>query len=392
MKKLIAIAVVFALVMGGVFAETSVGGFTVGKITLGQGETGTDSKASGGASVRLQLSGQNEEGTFGGQFRVDGDAWLGASRVFTVKDGDDTVGTFTQNWSGLKDLRSNVWWKPIDILKIQLGPGLDGSFGVGDANTGWGFYAGVNDLDIWNYSGFNGDGFGGTGTNGTGLLLSVYPISGLDVNMFLPFNGTKDVLDVYKKFYAEVVYKIDNIGTVKAGFQSNTFDLGNPARIGVSFDLSALNAMGLSLAFKLHTGFPTADDDAATTRTEWLYMNLGVGYTAGDFNVKLRFKGQFLGKTTIGDAEPVKDDAMIGFGLFPNYKVGNLFVGVGFDVRVDQISDDETKDPRIIWHTSPFVQYSVGPGKFQMGLNVGTTSGAKDKLRWEIPLRIGFNF
>jgi len=37
MKKLIAIAVVFALVMGGVFAETTVSGSASGKVLLGQG-------------------------------------------------------------------------------------------------------------------------------------------------------------------------------------------------------------------------------------------------------------------------------------------------------------------------------------------------------------------
>jgi len=375
MKKLIAIAVVFALVMGGVFAETSVSGFAVGKITLAKGETGKDSKASGVASSRIKLSGKNEEGTFGGEFRFDS---------------GDTM--WTEATAFLQTGRSNVWWKPIDMIKIQLGAGLDGSFGVGHANTGWGFYAGVNDLDIWNYaSRFNGQEFGQH--TGPGLYLSVYPISGLELNFVLPFSAEKDVLEVYKRFYAEVSYKIDNIGTVKAGYKSATYEYTDPGKIGVSFDLSALNAMGLSLAFKLHTGFPTADLDADKKRSEPLYMNFGAGFTAGDFNVKLRFLGEFLGKTTTGDAEPVKDLSMIGFGLFPNYKIGSLFVGVGFDVNINKISSVEgAADPVLTWHTSPFVQYQVGPGKFQAGLNVGTKTGDSGILQWDIPLRIGFDF
>jgi len=421
MKKLIAIAVVFALVMGGVFAETSVGGSTDIKVVLGKGETGKDSQTAGGANVRLQLTGQNEEGTFGAQFRFDSSImWSGTTPINNV--------------------RSKVWWKPIDMLKIQLGSDLDGSFGIGDVNTGWGFYGNYADWGMWKpQRGGDGETFPAYRT-GSGLFLSVTPITNLSVNMIIPYrNWDLLVMDVYQKIYGEVVYKIDNIGTVKAGYQSDTgalgtapisqsaldayalaqtqYDLGlisaepkaptaafldNPHKLGISFDMGdLLKPMGMSLAFKLHTGLPTANTQQNLSRTQPLYMNLGAGFSAGDFNVKFRFFGQFLGKTTNTATDVVtKDAAFIQLGLFPYYTVsGNLAVGMGFDVRVNDIGEKpngDKLDTIIRWHTSPFVQYKVGAGKFQVGLNVGTNNDAakpaESVLAWEIPIRMDYNF
>jgi len=427
MKKLIAIAVVFALVMGGVFAETSVSGSANAKVVLGKGETGAKNQTSGGGGVQLKITGQNEEGTFGAQFRFNSDL----------------------NWSGttpIKEVRSTVWWKPIDMLEVRLGSELDGSFGIKDANTGWGFYGNYADWGMWKpQEGGDGSGFGGR--NGTGLFLSVKPITNLSVNLVVPFrNWDVAVLDVYQQIYAEVTYKIDNIGLVRAGYQSDKGALGmgfdtaevdkkyneamdkayaeflktgdytpvvkgtptetiltenTPHKLGLSFDMGdLLKDMGLALAFKLDTGLPTANPDQKLSRTQPLYVNLGAGFTAADFNVKFRFFGQFLGKTTHTDTDVVlKDPAFIQLGLFPYYTVGQLTVGMGFDVRVANIGEDvngDKLDTVIRWHTSPFVQYKVGPGKFQVGLNVGTNAAkpkpTQDVLAWEIPIRMDFNF
>ena len=400
MKKLIAIAVVFALVMGGVFAEINVGGSAWGKVYLGQGITGDKTTVDSGSGFQLKASGQNDDGTFGGEFGFEGDTWL---------SGGNTGGNIHHN-------RSNVWWKPLDLLKIQLGSGLDGSFGLGDANTGWGFYKDMNDMGLWEWDGgwdvpgkwdfdggFNGTSFGGS-TN-MGLYLSVNPFSGLEVNMIFPFLNGKDQTpeDVYKLLYAEVGYNIDGIGKVKAGFKSNYFDYeqtGNniasrPGRVGIAFDLSALQAMGLDMAVKLHTGIPTANVDWGVTDTFPLNVAFGVGFTAGDFNTKLRFNGEFLGKRKYEDpaVDDDKRDAFLQFGIYPNYTVGNLFVGVGFDLRVENINDDPDRDSTIRWHASPHIKYSVGSGSFRAGLNVGVRDLAdKDKLRWEVPIHIGIGF
>ena len=427
MKKLIAIAVVFALVMGGVFAEVGVGGYARGGVVLGQGQTGTDaisSRANG--SIRLQVSGTNEEGTFGGNYRIEGSNW------------DGNVAS-TRAW---------VWWKPIDLFKIQLGSSGDSTFGIGDANTGWGFYGNIMTLNVWSASydgtgfgnsvGFQGNGFGDRA--GMGIYLSVYPISNLELNFILPYEWTKDLVDVAERFYAEVVYKIPDIGTVKAGYQMNSGALGatpisqsakndyalaqaqydllkdvnpdlkaptaptagfvnNPAGIGVSFDLSALSGMGLSLAFKLHTGFPTTNEDQNLKQTQPLDLAVGAGFTAGDFNVKFRFFGQFLGTKmtfTTGDVLE-KKPATIGFGLNPNYKAsGNLFVGVGFDAKIwnigENVATGEKLENKVAWHVSPYVRYTVGPGVFKMGLNVGAPTGLEKSITWGIPLHMTYGF
>jgi len=369
-----------------VFAETSVGGYTRGTIIVGQGKTGDDGSTTWAeAQARVQLTGQNEEGTFGAQFRFGGsNPW---------KPGATAI---------LQDGRSRVWWKPIDILTIQLGSGLDGSFGIGEANTGWGFYGGDADWGMWKAG---GDGFGFGGRTGMGLYLSVKPISNLDFNMILPFgqNGgetqTKDVEEVYKKFYAEVAYKLDNVGTVKAGFQSDTFEYDHPAGIGISFDMGdLLKASGLGLAFQVNTKMPSASEDLNRKKTYPLKADLGASFTAGDFQVKFRVFGQFFGQETNTATDvSTPEKQLLQVGLYPNFKVsGNLLVGIGFDVRYYDFGKDAAGDPltdtKIKWHTSPVVQFASGPGKFQVGLNVGNDSGKEGILEWGIPIMLNYNF
>ena len=380
MKKLIAIAVVFALVMGGVFAETSVSGSANGKLVLGQGKTGEDSTVDAGGSMKLKISGKNEEGNFGGEFLFNAD----------------------NRAASLKDPKSNVWWKPIDMLKIQIGSDEWGSFGIDNGGTG--IYGNMDDLDIWQSIGAGKD-FGSI--TGKGLFLSVTPISGLEFDVAIPFfnvNGAgftaaywPAAKEVYKRFQARLVYNINNIGKVQAAYRSASYELGDPGKIGVDFDLSALSGMGLALAFQLNTYFPTGDADLATTESWPLNLLFSFGFTAGDFNVKFRFTGEFLGKTTVNDVVTNETTATVRFGLFPNFKVSDaLFVGVGFDVQVNNIGEDlvtgDKLKTNILWHASPHLRYTVGPGLFQAGLNVGSKTGAEGILEWQIPIRIAYSF
>ena len=410
MKKLIAIAVVFALVMGGVFAEANVGGGVWGKILLGQGMTGESPVADGAAGMDLNLSGQNDDGTFGGRLGFAADS---------VWHGKDLLG---KDGTNIKDVTSRIWWKPIDMIQIQFGSNSYGAdFGIGDANTGWGFYQGFNDLNVWNSDwdppdawkfhdlglGFQGNGLGSG--DGMGFYLSVYPISGLEFDLKIPFWGEQPVMDIYKKFYAQVSYDIPNIGKVQAAYKSNTLGLGyaadgfvdNPATIGLSFALSALQSAGLDLGFKLSTNLPMANLDQDLSKTYPLDLAVGAGFTTGDFNIKFRFAGNFLGKFTTDVSDPSnvfvdKTPAYIIFGLYPNYKVGDLFVGVGFDMRVNNIGEDsrtgERRETRVLWHAAPHVGYNVGGGKLQAGLNVGAPNGEQDVIRWAIPVRMAYSF
>ena len=394
MKKLIAIAVVFALVMGGVFAETSISGSASGRLALGTGMTGEQSKVTGSGDLFVKFTGENEDGTFGGELMFGGD-----------------------NWSNpVKDAKSNVWWKPIDMLKVQIGSAQWGTFGIGDAKTGWNVTESLQDLNLWIYDyngtnyygnsvGFAGNGFGGY--DGIGLFLSVYPISGLEFNMAFPFKYQDDPMAVYKQFYAEVGYNIDGIGKIMAGFQSDYFDLDGTVTnaksrhggMGVSFDLSALQGKGLDLAFKLHTGLPTVNDDLSLKRSEPLNMAIGGGFATGDFKLRFRFAGEFLGKTTnTVDDSFIKDPANIRFGLCPLYNIsGDLLIGVSFDVRINGLGEMFPENPyttEVYWHTSPAIQYSVGPGKFRAGVNVGAPSSpmSTGKIQWEIPIQLGYSF
>jgi len=125
MKKLIAIAVVFALAVGAVFAvdlSADVDAFVKvfeGKSKLDAPWDPTDStkvKASGGFdAVRLSGSGELADGKFGGHIRIN--AAGGASGL------------------GL------AWWKPIDQFKLSIGQSnAKGGMGWGkEGNSGWGF-------------------------------------------------------------------------------------------------------------------------------------------------------------------------------------------------------------------------------------------------------------
>ena len=131
-------------------------------------------------------------------------------------------------------------------------------------------------------------------------------------------------------------------------------------------------------------------------------MAFGAAFTAGDFNVKLRFSGLFLGKTTNHTTNIVTEKlpGVIGFGLYPNYKVsGNLHVGVGFDVMVHGLgtpADGDWGGPEfqsvVRWHASPVVRYTVGGGEFLVGMNIGAPDGKQQSLKWEVPIRMGYSF
>jgi len=401
MKKLIAIAVVFALVMGGVFAEISVGGGVSANIILGQGLTGDDkpSTADGWAGLGINVSGQNEDGTFGGNFG------FGANSVWHGTDLgiEDAAGNDVNNGTIITDTAARIWWKPIEQVQIQFGSGSYWAYPqIGDAGTGWGFYAGFNDLNVWSIA----DGYGLDSGDGMGFYLTVTPISGLDIDLKIPFWGEDKALTVYQRFYAQVGYNINNIGTVKAAYKSNTGALAfrglndkgeedwldDHAQIGLSFALSAIPSV--NLGFALITGIPTSNEDQNLLRTYPLNLSVGAGFNAADFNVKLRFAGEFFGKTTNTETDDVvKNNAAIKFGVYPGYTVGSLFVGLGVDVKVEGISSEEdAPDAKVSWHVAPHIKYSVGSGYLMAGLNVGAPEAQKDALKWSIPLRMGFDF
>jgi len=400
MKKLIAIAVVFALVMGGVFAETTVSGGASGKVTLGKGETGVDSWTAGEGGLSVKISGKNEEGNFGGELsfgaNVNANSW-GSTDFTKLKNGDLNAAPALN----FKEIRSNVWWQPLDLLKVRIN---GGNFNLGRGGTGIFF----GDIQLWQLS--EGPEF--NGGDGLGLYLSVFPIKNLQFDVSFPFGrningetiGVREPKQVYLKFFSMLTYKIDNIGTVKAAFKSNTFEYGNPASVGLAFDLSAIQ--NVTVGFEAHTSLPTADPDNSLVKTSQLNANLSAGFTADDFNVTLGFYGKFLGKTVNSDTGDLleKTPAEFAVGVHPNYKFGGIKVGLGFEVRIKNIGMKDVEvgsfagtDYTVQWQASPQLQYTVGKGTLRTGVAIGNPDpvvGAPqaNQIRWQIPFKLGFAF
>jgi hypothetical protein len=219
--------VIFALVAGAAFAEINVGGAVFGRwdVLQGtsqkdiydapnpgtpgwQGDTALNSRgmSGGGAMTRLRLdaSGESDDGTFGGYFRYDG--------------GNDG------GWSGSPF--GNAWWKPIDQFKLLVGSaGYDG-FWNKDGVARWGFYRDAGDvfgnIEGWAYGGAFYDGFT------KGALLTITPLEALEINVGIPFFDGGRAEGIFKKTEAQVGYSIDGIGdfavTYRGGYAGDSRD------------------------------------------------------------------------------------------------------------------------------------------------------------------------
>ena len=210
MKKLIAISVVFALVAGTAFAEINVGGAVFGKVNAVEGTSEKkfipDSDGKGGSlesqnvrasgsltRVRLEGSGQSDDGTFGGYIRLEEGSFDG-----------------------------NAWWQPIDLIKFQIGGNGGDGFFAADGFMRWGWYRDMGDvLNIhdWSYGnhwGGNRSGgafYGGfAGVTAGGAILTITPLEALAINIGIPFFEGGRAESVFKQTNAQVAYTIGGIG------------------------------------------------------------------------------------------------------------------------------------------------------------------------------------
>jgi hypothetical protein len=186
MKKLIAIAVVFALIAGTAFADTSISGSLDIRFWAIEGnDTGRHPSQPGEgdgfnpttrgeiSAAYLQFSGQNESQTVGAVWRLRAHDVM--KRAANDEDGRERP-LFH---------RTFIWWKPIPQLRVFLGMDADGMYSTGDDIFDWAFHQGpeaflaVHDWDLWRYV-FPGhwDGFG--------LSFNIYPLQGLNINLTIP--------------------------------------------------------------------------------------------------------------------------------------------------------------------------------------------------------------
>jgi hypothetical protein len=406
MKKLIVIAVVFALVAGVAFAETRVSGTIDTRIKLLDGSNADGDNAKiGGEGVAdgyVQLSGQDDDAKIGGLVRVRA---------------NEAEGNFH---------RAFVWWKPVPQLQVFLGHDLDGKF-VTDPLTAWGFHQGGesfverHDWDFWRmvFPG-NWDGFG--------LAFSVYPVSGVDINLVVPTglpewypggaNAGKDLSweEFLDSLRLQSEIGIPDIGKVFIswiGGRANLIDSDaaegvlDYGQIGLSFLLTAVDGLQLQAGFSTYLmnadnlgKFPSGDDQAAP-----LAIGLAAHYASGDFGVKFRSAfvlNAYAATQTTADSwkyrahnqwYPYEQGTLVTFNVMPWYNLGILtgYLDIGADIAAPEGADDS---PVYFW-LNPYIRKSIGPGAIRAGIMVGIDAPNPDVdavITFRVPIQFTFSF
>jgi len=440
MKKLLVLSVIFALVAGSVFAA-DVSGAVIGTFTLLEGNTGKwmtedgenplldgDNKpvesptsrpittSSGMDRVRIEASGENEDGTFGGWARIEGLHWNG------------------DYFSGY------AWWKPFDALLVRLGTnGGDGFWGK-DGVTRWMFYQTVTDTGVsfggdnsWGNSiygigaDFNGAFFGGLGANA--LMLEIKPIDILGINIGIPFGGGK-VADEYKNINIQLDLNLDfgnialtfvgNQGKLDVEFDDETYDVdvkASGAKIYAYFGMPLNEQMSIDVGL----GYTLAVKGEKDTELDGMTYNAPIAVGAGfkfasdSFGLKARVTALLAGKLAPKEGDAIADPMKVLFDVIPFFPIGDkatLFVsaGIGFKAEDNKIDPADGKVKAVTdssvfgWHLNPFIQIGEewGP-KFLAGIKLWSgaakdESGFKDDkpgstfVNWAIPIAVNVSF
>jgi len=440
MKKIVAILAMIAFVGGAAFAEISVSGAVIGTFNLLEGKSGkwvpdskdptkfNDADVNTSAEmnrIRLEASGSNEEGTFGGWFRHDG-------------------GPF-----------GYAWWKPIEQLQVRIGSnGYDG-FNSKDGVTRWMFYQTPTDTGVtfggdnaWggsiyglgvNFGGAFFDGYGGTNS----LMIEIKPIEVFGINLAVPFaNGKID--DAYKNIIIQLDFNLafGNIALTFVGNQgkfgysedfekflktdTDDFDaeelleyyaemaeyMANPSSVYDSSGSKIYAYFGMpindQISFDLGVGYTLPVSGEKDSPFEGMTYNAPIGIGAGfkfasdSFGLKARV-GAFLG----GNYTPDKGDAVevplkLLFDIMPFFPIGDnatLFIAAGIGMQEAKTADKHGSKADAVfgWHFNPFIQIGEewGP-KFLAGIKV-SSNGDKDRkdatyINWAIPIAINVGF
>ncbi|MDR0302293.1 MAG: hypothetical protein LBI04_08300 [Treponema sp.] len=396
MKKLIAISVMIALIAGAVFAETSVAGAIESRLNVYEGVFGDHGPGYDGGFPKpttagsfgtawIALSGNNDDGTLGGMFRLRG---------------QDIVE------SDFRWHRVFVWWKPIPQMRVFLGQDADGMFETGQL-TSWAFHQGsesfltVHNWDYWrNIFPGNWDTFG--------AALSFYLVPGLDLNLVIPTGQPTGWprhhnAAVTRKSELETIYpgslqltagyNIADVGKVAfawigsgENYFADSFEVGKLGKIALSFYSGAL-VDGLQFQVGGSTDLWKGADDLAP-----ISVGAAVHFGMGDFGVKFR-AGCDLDMTDAGGM-------FITANVMPTYvtPVGKVCLDIGGSFN--KANSDADMDYGF-W-VNPYLKTGLSGGYFQVGImflnNINGGQGGNidvkvdDKPRVYLPIVMGFNF
>jgi hypothetical protein len=364
MKKIIAISVMFVLIAGAAFADTSLGGNMRITANLASQSPAQDDAVAGDVHVfDSNLSANWSGDNAGGMMRF---------HAF----GSDSGVVSKIDWT--PDFFGFVWWKPIDEFRLQIGKNADGDWGHNQI-TGWGYNAEAqNGAAVDQYRGIGGNAVVARtaawwgGFNSMGITLSFFPAQGVDINIGVPMASQRDASVTYSNSKINVKADIPDIGTVRVAADLNKAnkDADLLLKGHLAFYLSAIENIGLEVGF----GFIQDNKDDN-------HMEFGLGFrtTADDFGLKARVGFVMKDKD--------KGGSQLGIGVLPSYNVGSFkfFFNAGFGMNLDKEEAPGKQD----WFVNPYIQVPTSAGSFYAGIKLvdeGKT-GNDEGISWAIPIQ-----
>jgi len=379
---------------------------------------------------RINATGETGDGAFGGFVRFDtrlsGDFWSGFSYPSTWEEAADKWVNIHSAGAISTNFRVRGWWKPIPQFQLTLG-----NIDQGAVNyiVGWGYFA--NDMEDYVASWLNPTAGGGSGwygmtrgtnmfyvgpDNGTGLGMVIKPMSGLTFNVYAPVTTSGTVAQVYSKSHIQGIYDIGGIGSMSIAFTGGEGvptgsdgkkveytaapDNFDPAALYASFNLTAIEKLGLNFGLKYTLPVSAEYGDAKTeySRSYPMGVALGAQYGVNDLlTVKARLATTLAGSTKDDDAT-TDDPFNLGFDIMPvlDLKVCKVLVNMGI-LYTDGYKQGGTDiDSTFQWNFNPIVTKSVGSGTFYTGLQLysDSTKNAEedDIITWGIPVGFSISF
>jgi len=417
MKKLIAVAVALTLVVSGAFAVEFTGQIHSG-VTLIQGDHVDDDYdlTAGGhvGRLRLQATGQNEDGTFG--------AWI-RSNVPAAGGGWTVTG--------------HAWWRPMEMFWMAIGTNPDGFFNA-EGRTGWQFYRGAGDARVANPGNFTGigayaslgtsrpddwddddddgdwndilrllsftnmktrnaffSGFGcaTAGDNLWGLAFTIRPIEMISFNFGIPFitMSGDPVEDIYRALTAQVNVNLD-FGRIAITYAGNRADNG---AIFAYFGMGgAEDALRLDVGFSVHL-YEEIEILDVTIGGPLMFAGLGVEV---DINDQIGLRSRLVAGFGGGDSAPFS----MFLDLLPFFRLDdNMTAFVSLGMALHSYSDDSPfyafmgGDTTVFdFHVNPYIEISAGPASFFAGVRLWSEWGGTDNssFHWAVPIGITINF
>jgi hypothetical protein len=396
MKKLIAISVVFALLATFAFAEASIGGgvgFGMKIIHDDSTKRYEDDDAlftsMGDHWVGINFNWQNDEGTAGGKIKVNGD-------TNKANPGD-----------GVK-LGGRIWWRPLELLKLEFTDLEDeGVMGRGNC-IDWGYQATsaagpITALWGGGWNSFSnailrtGHGFyGGIGGGGDQVLALnlMPPVEGLKVNLAWAVNQANTTEDFFRQTYAQILFGLNGIGEFGVHYGHKAVNWYMPAHI-IAFDFSlwALDGKGLEISASIPIFEQEFLNDNPGTQAN-PPVEIGLGFHMNQWSGEA-----FHLYARAGILLPVEDNwggtqdlTAFAIDINPSYNLGmfRVFFDFGFGIASQDVRDGDGdvtgQDVDFFWHFSPYIRKSLGIGDLYVGFALwnGTDRGGYETMPWAI--------